>query len=190
MKRTILISLAAISIAGCAAKPLSVGSITQINPTNGASGTDVYAQQRAAGVAVPEYGGDQLLEIRTYEQKEGEGRVETAGASCTVSSGNFNATMTTPAKVRVPLYKDKSESLAVQCMKPGFKPQLVTLAAFDKTRADRYNNITSAGASAGLIGFVASAAVAGVIDASSDSSLNVWYYPPAKIDLEREDAQG
>lgn len=177
-------------MAGCAAKPLTVGSITSIQPTNGATGTDVYAHQRATGIPVPEYSGDQLLEVRTYEQKEGEGRVEMADANCTVTAGTFKADMTTPATVRVPLYKDKSESLAVQCNKPGFKPQLVALTAFDKTRADRYNNITSAGASAGLIGFVASAAVAGVIDASSDNTQNAWYYPPAKIDLEREATGG
>ncbi len=186
MKRALLICLATLALAGCAAKPLTVGSITSIKPTNGATGTDVYAHQRAAGIQVPEYSGDQLLEIRTYEHKEGEGRVEMADASCTVSAGTFKATMTTPAKVRVPLYKDKSEGLAVQCTKPGFKPNLVSLAAFDKTRADRYNNLTQAGASAGLVGLVASAAVAGVIDASSDNTHNIWYYPAAKINLERE----
>jgi hypothetical protein len=185
VKKAICACLAAIAVAGCAAKPLTVGSITSIQPTNGATGTDVYANQRAAGIAVPEYSGDQLVEIRTYEHKDGEGGVEMADASCTVSAGTFKAAMTTPARVRVPLYKDKSESLAVQCTKPGFKPEMISLAAFDKTRADRYGNITSAGASAGLIGVVASVAIAGVIDASSDSTQNIWYYPPAKIVLER-----
>ncbi len=182
VKKAICACLAAIAVAGCAAKPLTVGSITSIQPTNGATGTDVYAHQWAAGIAVPVYSGDQLLEIRTYEHKEG---VEIADANCTVSAGTFKAAMTTPARVRVPRYKDKSESLAVQCTKPGFKPEMISLAAFDKTRAERYGNITSAGATAGLIGFVASAAVAGVIDASSDNTQNIWYYPPAKIVLER-----
>lgn len=187
MKKTFVVLLAAISLAGCAAKPLEVGAITSIKPTNGATGTDVYAQQRAAGTPVPDYGGDQLLEVRTYEHVENKGNVEMAGANCTVSAGTFTATMTTPAKVRVPLYRNQSESLAIQCEKPGYKARMITLKAFDKTRSDRFDSMTNAGSSAGLIGVVATAAIAGVVDAASDNSANVWQYQPAKLHLERAD---
>ena len=184
--KPIAIVTCACLLAGCAAKPMEVGSITPIRPTNGASGTDIYAQQRVAGVNVPEYGGDQLLEVRTYEYIKEKGRVEMADAACTLSAGNFSASMTTPAKVRVPLYRNQSESLAVQCEKPGYNRKMITLKAFDKTRSDRFNNMTSAGAAGGLIGVVATAAIAGVVDATSDNAMNVWHYPAASIELEPE----
>ena len=107
-----------------------------------------------------------------------------AGADCTVSAGSFTASMTTPAKVRVPLYRDQSESLSVQCEMAGYKRRMITLKAFDKTRADRFGSMTSAGAGGGIIGVVTTAAIAGVVDVTSDNSNNVWHYPPAKIDLE------
>ncbi|MEQ8825430.1 MAG: hypothetical protein RIC14_13755 [Filomicrobium sp.] len=186
MKNVIAISLVAGIVAGCAAKPLEVGSITPIKPLNGASGTDVYAQQRAAGSAVPDFGGAQLLEVRTYERLEDKGRVEMAGANCTLSAGTFEATMSTPAKVRVPLYRSQSESLAVQCAKAGYKTRLVTLKPFDHTRAQRYSNMNAAAAGGGVIGLVTTAAVAGIIDATADNTKNVWNYPAAQIELERE----
>ncbi|MEO1610143.1 MAG: hypothetical protein AAFR90_12600 [Pseudomonadota bacterium] len=183
--RNIIVALSVCFVlAGCAAKPLEVASITSIKPTNGAIGTDVYARQRAAGTLVPEYNGDQLLEVRTYEYVQEKGTVEMAGAKCNVSAGSFTASMTTPAKVRVPLYRNQSESLAVKCNKQGYKSKMITLKAFDKTRADRFNNMTSAGSAGGLIGVVASAAIAGAVDAASDNNANVWQYPPAKITLE------
>ncbi len=182
--RVAVLVVVVFAMGGCAAQPLEVSSVTSIQPLNGATGTDVYAQQRAAGAPVPAFGGDQLLEVRTYEEKEGEGRVEMAGAHCTLSAGSFTADMTTPAKVRVPLYRNQSESLSVQCEKAGYKNRMITLKAFDKTRADRFRNMTSAGAGGGLIGAVTTAAIAGVVDATSDNSENVWHYPPAKVDLE------
>ena len=182
--RVAIIVVVACTMAGCAAQPLEVSSVTSIKPLNGATGTDIYAHQRAAGAEVPAFGGDQLLEVRTYTYPEDEGRVEMAGADCTVSAGSFTASMTTPAKVRVPLYRNQSESLSVQCEKAGYKKRMITLKAFDKTRADRFGSMTSAGAAGGIIGVVTTAAVAGIVDATSDNSENVWHYPPAKIDLE------
>jgi hypothetical protein len=182
--RVVIVVVLACAMAGCAAQPLEVSSVTSIKPLNGATGTDIYAHQRAAGAEVPAFGGDQLLEVRTYAHQEDEGRVEMAGADCTVSAGSFTASMTTPAKVRVPLYRNQSESLSVQCEKAGYKNRMITLKAFDKTRADRFRSMTSAGAGGGIIGVVTTAAVAGIVDATSDDSNNVWHYPPATIDLE------
>ncbi len=174
-----------LGLVGCAAKPLEVDNITSIVPKNGTTETDVYAAQRAQGVPVPEYGGDQLVEIRTYSIVEQKGKVEMSGAQCRVSAGAYTATTTTPAKVRVPLYRNQSESLAVKCEKPGYESKLITLQAYDKTRSDRFDNMTAAGSSGGLIGVVASAAIAGVVDASSDNSSNIWRCPAAKITLEK-----
>ena len=69
---------------------MEVNSITRITPTNGAQGIDVYAEQRRRGEKVPEYAGDQLVQIRSYRATD-EGFVgkEFAGADCTVSANNF-----------------------------------------------------------------------------------------------------
>lgn len=165
-----------LALAGCA-KPLEVGSITQIKPENGATGIDVHAQRRLAGdSAAPEFAGDQLIEVRTYIEKEGQGTVEVSGANCTLSAAEYTATMQSPAKVRVPLYRGQSSSLAVACEMPGYAKRMITLTPTDVTRSQRY----ASGASAGVLGVVAVAAV----DALSDNTKNEWRYPIAQITLE------
>ena len=100
----LLIGLAMLA-AGCA-KPLEVSNITEIKPHTGSKGLDVYEPKRQAGQsAVPEFAGDQLVEVRTYTYKEDSGEVEIAGATCSLSAADYSATMQTPAKVRVPLYR-------------------------------------------------------------------------------------
>ena len=163
-------------LGGCA-KPLEVGSITEIEPRNGAKSVDVHEPKRASGAqGVPEFAGDQLLEVRTYAYKEGTGEQELAGADCTLSAADFNARMQTPAKVRVPLYRGQSSQLAVSCEMPGYQKRMVTVAAVNVTRDQRLSN----GAGGGLIGLVAVSA----IDAFSDNSKNEWRYPLARVVLE------
>ena len=168
--------IAALLLAACA-KPLEVASITEIQPKNGAKGIDIYEPRRRAGDALaPEFAGDQLLEVRTYTYKDGQGEIEVPGASCTVSAAEFSATTRTPAKVRVPIYRAQSSQLAVQCEMDGFQKRMVTVAAFDVTRSQR---MASSGGG-GLIGIVAVAAV----DALADNSKNNWAYPVARVVLE------
>lgn len=164
-------------LTGCAA-PLEVASITEIKPAEAGSGFDVYAERRSRGEQVPEFAGDQVLELRTYEDRSGQGRTELAGADCTVKANNFSAEATTPAKVRVPLYRGQSSTLSVSCGKPGYKSRMVEAAPFDSTRNDRY----SSGAGGGLVGV----AVVAAFDAMSDNSKNDWRYSPVQIVLEPE----
>ena len=126
---------------------------------------------------MPEFAGDQLVEVRTYVEEEGNGRVEIAGASCTVSAAEFRASMHTPAMVRVPLYRGQSSALLVSCEKVGFKKKSITVEAADVTRASRYQT----GSSAGVIGLVAAVAV----DGMSDNAKNEWRYPRAAVLLEK-----
>ena len=169
-------ALGMVVLGGCA-KPLEVGSITEIEPRTGARGVDVHEPRRVAGSqGVPEFAGDQLLEVRTYVDKDGEGRQEVAGADCTLSAADFNATMKSPAKVRVPLYRGQSSQLAVSCEMPGYQRKMVTVAAIDVTRSQRM----ASGAGGGLIGVVAVSA----IDALSDNTRNEWRYPLAVVVLE------
>ena len=185
MKRLFALSLVAVLGAGCAA-PLEVGSITNITPNTGSSTTDVYQPRRLAGdTSVPAFAGDQLVEVRTYHYVDGHGQKEMAGAQCKLSAGTFSAEMTTPAKVRVPLYRSSSESLAVQCGREGYKTRMVTLKPFDRTRKERYSRFSSAGGAGGLIGVVVATAAAGIADAAADNTQNEWNYPPARITLDQ-----
>jgi hypothetical protein len=124
---------------------------------------------------VPEFAGDQLVEVRTYQNSD-RGEVEMAGAACSLTATGFSATMTSPAKVRVPLYRSQSSTLAVTCQMPGFQKRMVTVAPFDATRASRL----ASGSGGGLIGAVAVAA----IDAAADNSNNDWRYPVARVVME------
>jgi hypothetical protein len=165
------------ALAGCA-KPLEVGSITEIQSKTGSRGIDVYEPRRIKDQAgLPEFAGDQLLEVRTYVVEDGKGEVEVADASCSVSAADFSATTRTPAKVRVPLYRGQSSTLAVSCERPGYKPRSITVAAADVTRQGRYQS----GSSAGVIGLVAAVAVDGL----SDNTKNEWRYPLARIVMEK-----
>jgi hypothetical protein len=169
----------AVLAAGCA-KPLEVSNITEIKPHTGSKGLDVYEPKRLAGKsAVPEFAGDQLVEVRTYTYKDDSGEVEIAGATCSLSAADYSATMQTPAKVRVPLYRGQSSTLAVACEMPGYKKRMVTISPYDATRSARYG----AGAGTGLIGFVAVTA----IDAFSDNTKNEWRYPLARVVLELDE---
>jgi hypothetical protein len=164
-------------LTGCA-KPLEVGSITNIRSATGSQSVDVLEPKRAKGVpGLPEFSGDQLLEVRTYARSDGGPDAEISGASCTLTAADYSATMETPAKVRVPLYRAESSTLSVACKMPGFKKRMITVEAFDETRRSRMSN----GAGGGLIGLVAVSA----IDAASDNTRNTWRYPVAKILLER-----
>jgi hypothetical protein len=164
---------------GACAKPLEVVDITDVRSTTGSKGIDVHEPRRMSGAqGVPDFAGDQLLEVRTYVQTDNEGHKEIPGASCTVSAADFSATATTPAKVRVPLYRAQSSQLAVACDMPGYKKRMVTVAAIDVTRSQRLNS----GTSGGLIGVLAVTAV----DAMADNTKNEWKYPTAQVTLEPE----
>ena len=166
--------LVAALLAGCAT-PLEVGSITEIKPATGAKGVDVYEPKRLAGVVTPEFAGDQLLEVRTFTVKSGAGEVELSGVACTLNAADFSATMQTPAKVRVPLYRQQSSTLAISCEMPGYKKKMITVAAVDITREKRM----SSAATGGLVGLVTVSA----IDAFSDNTKNAWEYPRTKVVL-------
>lgn len=164
-------------VVGACAKPLEVASVTEIRPTNGGRGLDVHEQKRRGGqTGAPEFAGDQLLEVRSFADL-GEGSQEVPGARCELSAAEYKAEFTTPAKVRVPLYRGQSSTLAVSCEKPGFKKRMITVGPVDVTRSQRY-----AAGSGSVIGLVTVAAV----DALSDNSRNEWRYPLARVDLEKD----
>lgn len=163
-------------LGGCAA-PLAVSSVTDIRPNTGSRGIDVYEPKRRTGASVPDFAGDQLVEVRTYGNA-GQGEVEMTGAACSLEATGFTASMTSPAQVRVPLYRGQSSTLAVTCQKPGYQKRMITVAPFDATRRARL----ASGVNGGLIGAVI---VAG-IDAAADNSKNDWRYPVAKVVMDAD----
>ncbi len=169
-----LVILGGCCLGGCAA-PLAVNTVTDIRSSTGSRGIDVYEPKRRTDASVPEFAGDQLVEVRTFQNSD-HGEVEMAGASCSLAATDFSATMTSPAKVRVPLYRGQSSTLAVTCQKPGFQKRMVTVAPYDATRQSRL----ASGANGGLIGAVVVAAV----DAAADNTKNDWRYPVAKVVME------
>ena len=167
-------------LGGCAA-PLAVNNVTDIRSSTGSRGIDVYEPKRRTDASAPEFAGDQLVEVRTFHSPGGGGEVEMAGAACSLEASGFTATMTSPAKVRVPLYRGQSSTLAVTCQKPGYQKRMITVAPFDATRQARL----ASGVNGGILGAVI---VAG-IDAAADNTKNDWRYPVAKVVLEA-DASG
>ncbi|MEO1207347.1 MAG: hypothetical protein AAFV45_13560 [Pseudomonadota bacterium] len=167
------------ALAGCASKPLEVGSIAKIKPQSGSNELDVYADTRRQGTtAAPDFAGDQLVEVRTYRDDPENGQVEMAGATCQLSAALYSADLTTPALVRVPLYRGQSSVLSAKCTKSGFADKLVTVEAFDVTRSQRYQSSSNGG--------LAGVAVVAVFDALSDNSKNDWRYPPIRVVMGQE----
>ena len=176
MRNFILFFIGVVLLAGCA-KPLEVASISEIKPPPGSQGLDVYASRRQAGEKVPEFAGDQIVEIRSYSANEGGGQgVEISGAKCKVSAGDFSADVVTPAKLRVPNYRYQTSPLAVSCEREGYKAHMAEVAVVDATANQRL----ASGANAGLVGLVFMAAV----NAASDETTHEFRYPQASIIME------
>ena len=177
MRRFVLMGIVATSLAACA-KPLEVGTISEIRSDHGAPGIDVYAARRRAGEKVPDLAGDQLLDVRSYVAEPGPlgGDMrgdEFPGARCVIRGRDFSAEAVTPARVRVPIYRLESSSLSVSCQHPDFGAKSVALDIYNKTKADRY----AASSQGGLAGLVVMTA----INEMSDETKHEFAYPLARV---------
>jgi hypothetical protein len=162
-------------LAGCATPGLEVAKISDIRPINKAAGLDVYDEQRRKGEKVPDFAGDQLVEVRSYKvQEESElAGPEIAGAKCALSARDYVAEVVTPARVRVPLYRSQSSPLSVSCTLDGYQPRSVVIEAYNKTKAERY----AASSGSGLAGLLVMAA----INELSDEKTHTFAYPMARV---------
>ena len=177
MRQTILIAFVATALVACA-KPLEVGTISEIRPDNGPPGVDVYAARRRAGEKVPDLAGDQLLDVRSYVAEVGPlgGDIrgeEFPGAKCFIKGRDFSAEAITPARVRVPIYRLESSPLSIACRHDDFHAKSVVLSIYNKTKADRY----AASSQGGLAGLVVMTA----INEMSDETKHEFAYPPARV---------
>jgi hypothetical protein len=173
-----LIVMAAL-LAACQTSQLPITNIATVTPSvTGAEGVDVYAGKRRAGEAVPDFRGDQLVEVRSYGYEKSENssrpkKVEFSGARCNLEGTGFMGNVTTPAKVRVPIYGNASSELAVRCVADGRQPVIQTARAYNKTKSDRLES----GSNGGLLGVVFVAAV----NAASDETKHVFLYPAINV---------
>ena len=177
--RKAILLLGIIFLAGCQAKKLPLAHTSVVTPTlAGASGVDVYAARRQNGEAVPSYRGDQFVEVRSYTKQQVKNssrkkQVEFAGAQCGISGSGFKGEITTPAKIRVPIYGHESSELAVRCAAEGKTPVVRTVRAYNKTKSDRLKG----SGSGGVLGVVLVAA----INAASDEKKHVFLYPEVAV---------
>lgn len=168
----------AILLCSCAPKLMDVSSISEIRPNSGGPGVDVYATRRRAGEKVPELAGDQILDVRSFVSAEGPfgneiAGEEFAGARCTVKARDYSAQVTTPARLRVPIYRLESSALSVACERDAFEPRSLVLEVYNKTKADRY----AAASGNGVAGLVVMAA----INEMSDETKHEFAYPAARV---------
>lgn len=181
--RTFMAIIAAGLVAACAAPGLEVSRVTDIRPTNKAAGVDVYAERRHKGEKVPDFTGDQLVDVRTYVTQEDSDFAgpEMAGAKCSVKARDYAAEVVTPARIRVPLYRAQSSPLSVSCEREGHQPKSIVVEVYNKTKSERY----AASAGSGLAGLLVMAA----INELSDETTHEFAYPPARV-IMRPTAKG
>jgi hypothetical protein len=162
-------------LAGCGAPGLEVARVTDIRPSNKAAGLDVYAERRRAGDKVPDFSGDQLVDVRSYREREESGYSdeEFAGAKCAVKARDYAADVVTPARIRVPLYRQESSPLSVSCQHPDYQPRSIVLDVYNKTKQDNY----AAASGNGLVGLLVMAA----INEMSDEKGHTFAYPIARL---------
>ena len=156
---------------------MEVGSISEIRPNSGGPGLDVYAARRRTGEKVPELAGDQILDVRSFVTADGPfgneiAGEEFAGARCTVKARDYSAQVTTPARLRVPIYRLELSALSVACERDAFEPRSLVLEVYNKTKAERY----AASANGGLAGLVVMTA----INELSDETKHEFAYPPVR----------
>jgi hypothetical protein len=172
----VLLAVAVVGVlAGCAAPGLEVTKVSEVRPTNGARGVDVYAERRRAGDKVPDFAGDQIMEVRTYRAQEDSEMAgdEFAGARCSVKARDFAAAVVTPARVRVPIYRLQSSPLSVSCEYPGHQQRSIVVEVYNKTKQQNY----AASAGSGLVGFFLMTAV----NELSDENTHTFAYPLARV---------
>ncbi len=149
-------TLGCLALSACASSRLPVGNNV------------ILAQPKT-----PATHGDTPVVIRAFAfnaDTPGNRGDELADARCNVTSQHFSASLRTPGSLTAPLYGMGTPTLAVTCSKPGHGSGTTVVRAFNKTQ----NDMLSAGANAGIVGFL----IMGVAVAASDAKGHQYGYPP------------
>ena len=148
-------ALVVVTVVGaCAAPRAPLSGITDVVGPGGAVGGDVYATLRINGVDYPEYRGSHVIEVRADDatKKSDDETREIMGALCLLRGDVWHAEVQTPMGVRVPLYGHRSPSLSLECEADGFATIAEVVAPYNKSRRDRQDAMSQAGAQGGLVG--------------------------------------
>ncbi|WP_296424831.1 hypothetical protein [Yoonia sp.] len=178
MNNLFKIALTGLLLTACTTVDISQPPIA-VTPTNRATaiGLDVYGRDRARGATVPRFRGQELFEVRTFGNRNGDGYGEMTGASCNLDSGLYQATFTTPANILVPDYGPDSPAIFIQCAIDG-KTSSATVNAVNLTSQQR----SQSAAGAGLLG----ALIIGAVNESKrNNETDDFGYNPIRINIDR-----
>lgn len=172
----ILSSLFLIALAGCETAEITTPPIS-VRPTNpsAAVGIDVYAQARARGNPVPRFRGQETIEIRT-QGKTSESFGEISGLPCSLDSGLYTASFTTPANINVPDYGPNSPAIFVRCTHPDGRSGSTTVNSYNFTAQQRSN----AAIGTGVLGAIV---IGAVNAASTDNETDEFKYPNITVQI-------
>jgi len=181
----LIVLMVGAGMAGCGTPAMDVAKISNVSLPPGTHGLDVYAQRRMNGEKVPNFAGDQVVYIRSYASEKGTFGNDTrgkefAGADCRVKAGYFSANVVTPAAIRVPIYRQYSSQVSVSCKKQGYHSKAISIAAYNKTKADRQQSVAQSGSL--VVSLVGTLAVA-AINAASDENTHDFAYPTAVLTM-------
>ncbi|MFQ6553592.1 hypothetical protein AAD018_014740 [Aestuariibius insulae] len=176
MKLSYLAAAAVLVLAGCEGAEITQPPIT-VTPKNpsAAVGLDVYGRARAQGSPVPRFRGQESVQVRTRAQLEDGSNGELTGVPCTLDSGVYTASFTTPANIIVPDYGPDSPALFVRCVH-GEKSNSVTMQPVNLTAQAR----SASAAGAGLVGAIV---IGAVNEARRNNETDDFGYNPITVRL-------
>lgn len=179
MKRIKFAAAAALlaTVVGCTQAEITQPPIVVTpNVARDAIGLDVYARARASGNPVPAFRGQNTVAVRTFGQaSDSGGRTELSGVACSLDSGVYKATFTTPANIIVPDYGPSSPALFVRCTAED-RSGSVTANAVNLTAQQR----SASAAGAGLLGAII---IGAVNEANRDNLNDDFGYNPINVQL-------
>lgn len=164
VKKIAALTVLAATLLGCTQAEITQPPISVTpNVARDAVGLDVYARARTAGNPVPAFRGQNTVQIRTNGELSDGGRGEISGVPCTLDSGVYKATFTTPANLIVPDYGPNSPALFVRCTTETTSGS-VTASVVNMTAQQR--NASAAGT--GLLGAI----IIGAVNEANRDNLN------------------
>jgi hypothetical protein len=178
MKKFFVLSVA-LGLMGCAGAEITTPPVNVVpKDSSAAVGLDVYGKARAAGNPVPRFRGQKTVQIRTRGQGE-NGSTELSGVPCTLDSGVYTASFTTPANVVVPDYGPNSPALFVRCQTET-QSGSSTVNAVNVTAQQRQQNAAGTG--------VLGAIIVGAVNAAvTDPEKDDFAYPNFTVTLKKKD---
>lgn len=186
MRFAVLAVPAVALMAGCAPKPMTITSVTNMTSlTSEESGGAAY-KARYDEIKTEEMKYIvHSVPVRTYARKTTENgdKYEIGNVPCRVESTYFAAEFVTPTTLQAPTYGPLSDVLNVTCLPQSTSPIVEVVPPYNLTMAQTQQNLSSAGAGLGLIGALAGVAIGAAAAVANDTSNDIYSYREVKIDI-------